>query len=265
MRKPQNQGMCGSEEYWNADITWNEIQDVVKTMAKGKASGIDGIPGEVYRAITGREWPREGKGLACVLLYVLNTIFNGNIPEDLMTSTVVSVPKKGDLTDMNNYRGISLMPVCVKIVAAVIAQRISSAFEDEHFLSDAQAGFRPEQECVGQVGALLEIIQRWTTPTRELKNRRRLIGDELRAFACFIDFKKAYDMVPHEAMLYKLRAYGISGKTYIQLYPNPVRPIEYKCTSGPSAVPESTLRERSSSRLSTISDIVQYLHQRHPP
>ena len=214
VRKPQNQGMCGSEEYWNADITWNEIQGVVKTMAKGKASGIDGIPGEVYRAITGREWPREGKGLACVLLYVLNTIFNGNIPEDLMTSTVVSVPKKGDLTDMNNYRGISLMPVCVKIVAAVIAQRISSAFEDEHFLSDAQAGFRPKQECVGQVGALLEIIQRWTTPTRELKNRRRLIGDELRAFACFIDFKKAYDMVPHETMLYKLRAYGISGKTY---------------------------------------------------
>ena len=88
-----------------------------------------------------------------------------------MTSTIVSVPKKGDLRDMNNYRGISLMPVCVKIVAAVIAHRISSVFERDNFLSDAQAGFRPEQECVGQVGALIEIIQRWTIETKVVKNQ----------------------------------------------------------------------------------------------
>ena len=83
---------------------------------------------------------------------------------------------------------MSLMPVCVKIVAAVIAQRISSVFERDNFLSDAQAGFRPEQECVGEVGALIEINQRWTTKSHEKKeNQRRLVGDELKAFACFID------------------------------------------------------------------------------
>ena len=96
-------------------------------MANGKASGIDGIGGEVYKAIIRCKWPRDGKGLACILLRVLNAILNGNIREDLMTSTVVWVAKTGDLTDMNNYRGISLMPVCVKIVAAVIAHRISCA------------------------------------------------------------------------------------------------------------------------------------------
>ena len=62
---------------------------------------------------------------------------------------------------------MSLMPVCVKIVAAVIAQRISSVFERDNFLWDAQAGFRPEEECVGQVGALIEINQRWTTKSQE--------------------------------------------------------------------------------------------------
>ena len=61
-------------------------------------------------------------------------------------------------------------------------------FEREHFLSDAQAGFRPEEECVGEVGALMKILQRWTTETQEVKNqRRRLVGDELEAFVCFID------------------------------------------------------------------------------
>ena len=41
---------------------------------------------------------------------------------------------------------------------------------------------------MGEVGALMEILQRWTTETQEVKNqRRRLVGDELKAFACFID------------------------------------------------------------------------------
>ena len=113
MRKPQNQGICGSEEYWNADITWDEVQNIVKTMGNGKGLGIDGIGGEVYKAIVRCKYPRDGKGLACILLRVLNAILNGNIREDLMTSTIVSVPKKGDLRDMNNCRGLYEFDSCV--------------------------------------------------------------------------------------------------------------------------------------------------------
>ena len=62
-----------------------------------------------------------------------------------------------------------------------------SVFERDNFLWDAQAGFRPEEECMGEVGALIEINQRWTTKARVVKNQRSLVGDELKAFACFID------------------------------------------------------------------------------
>ena len=62
-----------------------------------------------------------------------------------------------------------------------------SVFERDNFLWDAQAGFRPEEEFVGQVGALIEINRRWTTKASERKNQRRLVGDELKAFAWFID------------------------------------------------------------------------------
>ena len=82
-------------------------------MGNGKGLGIDGIGGEVYKAIIRCKWPRDGKGLACILPRVLNAILNGNIPEDLMTSTIVSVPKKGDLTDMNNSRGLYQFDACV--------------------------------------------------------------------------------------------------------------------------------------------------------
>ena len=82
-------------------------------MANGKGLGIDGIGGEVYKAIVRCKWPRDGKGLAFILLRVLNAILNGNIREDLMTSTIVSVPKTGDLRDMNNSRGLYQFDACV--------------------------------------------------------------------------------------------------------------------------------------------------------
>ena len=44
-----------------------------------------------------------------------------------------------------------------------------SVFERDNFLWDAQAGFRPEEECVGEVGALIEINQRWTIKSQEKK------------------------------------------------------------------------------------------------
>ena len=82
-------------------------------MANGKGLGIDSIPGEVYKAIVRCKWPRDGKGLAWILLRVLNAILNGNIREDLMTSTIVWVPKTGDLRDMNNCRGLYEFDACV--------------------------------------------------------------------------------------------------------------------------------------------------------
>ena len=99
----------------------------------------------------------------------------------------------------------------MKIVAAVIARRISHVFESEHFLADGEAGLRPEEECVCQVGALIEILQRWTLPMREAKGGKILEGDESRAYACFVDFKRAYDMVPMKQCCtnYELTGYRV--------------------------------------------------------
>ena len=53
---------------------------------------------------------------------------------------------------------------------------------------------------MGQVATLLEVIQ-----------RRKLYG--LTTYTTFINFKKAYDTILHEALLMKLRYIVIRGKT----------------------------------------------------
>ena len=52
---------------------------------------------------------------------------------------------------------------------------------------------------MGQVVALQEIVQ-----------RQRGLGKP--TFAAYIDFEKAYDTVPHEALFLKLEAAGVGGR-----------------------------------------------------
>ena len=54
-----------------------------------------------------------GAGLKCLHL-LLNRIWNGDFPKFWNKSNIVSVPKKGDLSDCNNYRGISLINILLK-------------------------------------------------------------------------------------------------------------------------------------------------------
>lgn len=116
-------------------------------------------------------------------------------------------------------------------------------------LTDAQAGFRPYKRCVGQVAALCETISRWRgkysaresaaqpvprdvdsaredteqpVPRDVDVAREENIGpapithqqSPSSVYLCFVDFQKAYDRVPHEALLAKLRYYGVTGRTY---------------------------------------------------
>ena len=114
-------------------------------------------------------------------------------------SLVVSIPKKGDLADMNNYRGISLMATVLKVVCVLLTMRVNEEAEARNLFSRAQAGFRKREECVTQVACVMEIIQ-----------RRRLV--EQPTYVVFVDLKKAYDTVPHEALFAKLSRFGIRGR-----------------------------------------------------
>ena len=67
-------------------------------------------------------------------------------------------------------------------------------------------------QCTGHVSALLETINR--IQSNLTGTGRKWFHEGEHAWVCFVDFKKAYDSVPHEALLYKMRTMGIGGKVY---------------------------------------------------
>jgi hypothetical protein len=66
-------------------------------------------------------------------------------------------------------------------------------------LNREQIGFIKNEECVSQAACLLECCQR-----RKIR--------ELPTILCFLDLKKAYDMLPHKRLFWKLRRIGLGDK-----------------------------------------------------
>ncbi|OLY84585.1 hypothetical protein AYI68_g1248 [Smittium mucronatum] len=79
---------------------------------------------------------------------------SGEIPINMDTSIVVPVPKKGDMKDPNNYRGISLIPTLSKLLSKTIATKLSQIDKKYEILVKEQAGFRNFEECAVQATTL---------------------------------------------------------------------------------------------------------------
>jgi len=84
-------------------------------------------------------------GLKCLHL-LLNRIWNGHSPNFWNKVSIVSVPKKGDLSDCNNYRGISLINNIIKILSKIVATRILTYCNDNNIIRPEQYGFRNKEE-----------------------------------------------------------------------------------------------------------------------
>jgi hypothetical protein len=46
------------------------------------------------------------------------------LPEEWKESVIVPIQKKGDKTDYNNYRGISLLPTTYKLLSNILLSRL---------------------------------------------------------------------------------------------------------------------------------------------
>jgi len=66
---------------------------------------------------------------------ILNQSFwNGDFPKSWNNLSIISNHKKGNLSDCNNYCGISLINNGLKIIAKIIANRFSKYGIDKGFI-----------------------------------------------------------------------------------------------------------------------------------
>jgi len=146
------------------------VENAIKEMRNKKATGDDGVPGDVLKLF--------GEGGLKITRKLINTIYEtGERPKDFTEVTMIALKKKPQATKCSDHRTISLIAHTAKIVAKIIRRRIEKKIED--VLGD-QFGFRRGKGTRDAIG-MLRIISEQTLE----------IGEEL-SF-CFIDWQKAFD------------------------------------------------------------------------
>ena len=136
-----------------------------------------------------------------VLLKLFSKCFEtGLIPDQWNKSIINPIPKPGKDCRIPQYtRPISLVSTIYKVFSSVLNNRLKSYIENNNILSDEQNGFRRMRSCIDHIYVLITILKQ-----RKLKKRE--------TFVCFIDFKRAFDSVNHDLLIYKLLKNGIDGK-----------------------------------------------------
>ena len=185
----------------NQEISKEEIKEAILSTPNYKASGPDNIPIEFYKAMLPNGSNSSGNSGLDSLHNLFNKIWDGDFPESWNNASIVSIPKKGDLSDCDNYRGISLINNGIKIISKIVATRISKYGIGNKFIRPAQFGFRNKEECISLYISIRDICQR-----RQINNEP--------TYLAFLDLKKAYDSVPIYNILTKLYCLGIRGKCY---------------------------------------------------
>lgn len=169
-------------------ITQQEVELALKQMKDSKAPGTDEITSDIIK-IGGTEIIKQ-------LVSLYNQILNEKkIPTCWKEAKIILLHKKGDKTDIKNYRPISLLSHVYKVFTRIIQNRIKNLLDENQ--PREQAGFRAGFSTTDHLQAINQLIEKTNEYQLDL-----CIG--------YIDYEKAFDSVEHKELFSALRKVGVN-------------------------------------------------------
>lgn len=170
--------------------TEEEVFDLLSSLDTTKSSGPDGVSAKMLKYTATSITPSVTK------LFNLS-ISKCKLPSMWKKSAIVPIPKSKDTSDPSNYRPISLLSLLSKLLEKHIYGLINHHLQSLSFFSNSQWGFSAGRSTVT---ALIKCVDDWLKALEE--------GKEI--CAVFFDYRKAFDTVPHQPLIAKLRALDLN-------------------------------------------------------
>ena len=172
-------------------ISPEDVSDAIKRLKPDSSPGPDEIPNRLI--IESRIF--LSNSLADFFNLLLST---SSLPSEWKEANIVPIHKSGSFASPNNYRPVSLTSSICKIFERILHRKILAYVQEHKLLNTSQHGFLPRKSCLTALLESLEIIT-------------DLIDSGKPVDVLYLDFRKAFDSVPHQRLLTKLKSYGIVG------------------------------------------------------
>ena len=167
-----------------------EVKSAIRTLRNGKAAGIDQITAEMLKA--------DVEQTSLELTNTFQLIWEKEtVPSQWTKGLICKIPKKGNLQDCGNWRGVTLLPLVSKVLCKIIISRIQKGVDSA--LRKEQAGFRKGRGTVEQIFILRNILEQVNEWNASL-------------YIHFVDFEKAFDSIHRDSLWIIMRQYGIPQK-----------------------------------------------------
>ena len=168
-----------------------DIQKIINNFKKKTSTGVDNINSIFIKKIQN------------FITYPLSILINQSIstgifPRQLKISKITPLFKKNEDDIMNNYRPISLLPICSKIYEKVVQNQLYDYLENNNLIFESQHGFRKNYSTESAVIELTDYL-------------KYQIDNQHVPLCLFLDLSKAFDTINFDIMLLKLRHLGINN------------------------------------------------------
>jgi ribonuclease HI len=125
----------------------------IKTLAKGKAAGPDGVANEILQAL-----PSAGKQALHNMIRLMWA--TGRTPDSWKKSdTILLFKNKGTPLDLKYYRRIGLELTVYKLWTRMVTYAMADRAERHGMLSSAQAGFRSKRSTTHQLDMMTMVME----------------------------------------------------------------------------------------------------------
>ena len=161
-------------------------------MKENTSPGVDGISPKIVKETV--------EQIRTPLAHVFKmSLQEGIVPLQWKEAKSIPLFKKGSRNKSVNYRPVSLTSVICKLLETIIRDHMMDFLNKHKLINSSPHGFLKAKSCLTNLLCFLEkIITKW-------------VDDGSPEDVIYLDFQKAFDKVPHQRLILKLKSHDMGN------------------------------------------------------
>ena len=172
-------------------VTPEVVANKINNMKENKSPGVDGIAPKILKETV--------EQICTPLAHVFNmSLQEGIVPLEWKEANIIPLFKKGSRNKSVNYRPVSLTSVICKVLETIIRDHMMDFLIKHKLINPSQHGFLKARSCLTNLLCFFEEITKW-------------VDEGSPVDVIYLDFQKAFDKVPHQRLILKLKSHGMGN------------------------------------------------------